>query len=260
MIRAMWTATTGMNAQELLINTTANNLANVNTTGFKKSRANFEDIFYATVRDAGAATETGGTIPVGIQIGMGVHPTSVQKVFLQGDYEQTKNELDMAIEGNGFFQVMTETGEIYTRDGNFNRDADGYVVNARGERLQPDFSVPSDTESITIDQNGTITCLSSGGETLATAQIPVYTFPNPAGLKAIGKNAFVETPASGDAIQGVAGEDNFGTIAQGYLEMSNVDAIEEMIQMIVAQRAYEMNSKTIQTADEMMQTVSNLAR
>ncbi len=145
MIRAMWTATTGMNAQELLINTTANNLANVNTTGFKKSRANFEDIFYATVRDAGAATETGGTIPVGIQIGMGVHPTSVQKVFLQGDYEQTKNELDMAIEGNGFFQVMTETGEIYTRDGNFNRDADGYVVNARGERLQPDFSVPSDT-------------------------------------------------------------------------------------------------------------------
>jgi flagellar basal-body rod protein FlgG len=260
MIRAMWTAATGMSAQELLINTMANNLANVNTTGFKKSRSNFEDIFYANIRDAGATTATGGTIPVGIQVGMGVRPTSVQKIFTQGDYVQTKNELDMAIEGNGFFQVMSDSGEIYTRDGNFNKDKDGYIVNTRGERLQPDFAIPSDTATVTIDKSGNITCLSSGGDSLATGQIPVYIFTNPAGLKAIGKNAFVSTPASGDAIQGIAGTDNFGTITQGYLEMSNVDAVDEMIQMIVGQRAYEMNSKTIHAADEMLQTVSNLPR
>jgi flagellar basal-body rod protein FlgG len=260
MIRAMWTGATGMNAQELLINTMANNLANVNTTSFKKSRANFEDLFYASFKDAGATTPTGGTSPLGIQLGLGVRPTSVQKIFTQGDYVQTKNDLDMALEGNGFFQVMTDTGEVYTRDGNFTKDADGYIVNSRGERLQPDFAVPQDTSSVTIDKSGTITCLSSGGDTLATAQIPVYIFPNSAGLKAIGKNCYVATPASGDAIQGTAGTDNFATVAQGYLEMSNVDAIDEMIQMIVGQRAYEMNSKTIHTADAMLQTLAGISR
>jgi flagellar basal-body rod protein FlgG len=249
-----------MSAQELLINTMANNLANVNTTGFKKSRANFEDIFYANIRDAGATTTAGGTVPVGIQVGLGVRPTSVQKMFTQGDYVETKNELDLAIEGNGFFQVMSETGEIYTRDGNFNKDKDGYIVNSRGERLQPDFTIPQNTTTVTIDQSGNITCLSSAGDSLATGQIPVFIFTNPAGLKAIGKNAFVATPASGDAIQGVAGTENFGTMAQGYLEMSNVDAVGEMIQMIVGQRAYEMNSKTIQACDEMMKTVAMLPR
>lgn len=157
---------------------------------------------------------------------MGTRPTSVQKIFSQGDYVETKNDLDLAIEGDGFFQVMTENGEIYTRDGNFKRDRDGYIVNARGERLQPDFAIPADTATIAIDKSGNITCLTSGGDTLATGQIPVYTFANPAGLSAIGMNACVATEASGDAIQGVAGVDNVGTIAQGYLEMSNVDAIE----------------------------------
>lgn len=260
MIRAMWSAATGMNAQELAIDVMANNLANVSTTGFKKSRANFEDLFYATYRDKGTAASTGGTVPVGIELGMGTRPTSVQKIFLQGDYVETKNSLDLTIEGDGFFQVMTDTGEVYTRDGSFNKDSDGYIVNSRGERLQPDFAVPADTVSITIAKNGDITCLSSGGEILATGQIPIYTFTNPAGLKSLGKNEYIATPASGDAIQGVAGTDNFGTIAQGYLEMSNVDAIEEMIQMIVGQRAYEMNSKTIHTADSMLQVVSSLAR
>jgi flagellar basal-body rod protein FlgG len=260
MIRAMWSAATGMNAQEMVIDVVANNLANVSTTGFKKSRANFEDLFYETYRDKGTATSTGGTVPVGIQVGMGTRPTSVQKIFLQGDFVETKNELDLTIEGDGFFQLMTDDGEVYTRDGSFNKDSNGYIVNSRGERLQPDFAIPADTASVTIAKNGDITCLSSGGDVLATGQIPIYTFTNPAGLTSIGKNEYIPTPSSGDAIQGVAGTQNFGTIAQGYLEMSNVDAIEEMIQMIMGQRAYEMNSKTIHTADAMLQVVSGLSR
>ncbi len=260
MIRALWTGATGMNAQQLMIDVMANNLANVSTTGFKKSRTNFEDLFYATHRDKGAPTDAGGTVPVGIEVGMGTKPTSVQKIFTQGDYTETKNDLDLAIEGDGFFQVITENGEIYTRDGSFKKDSDGYIVNARGERLQPDFAIPENTANISIERNGEISCLSSGGEVLASGQIPIYTFTNPAGLNSIGMNAFVATPASGDPIQGVAGTDNTGTIAQGYLEMSNVDAIEEMINMIVGQRAYELNSKTIKTADSMLQTVTGITR
>lgn len=261
MIRAMWSAATGMNAQEMVIDVVGNNLANVSTTGFKKSRANFEDLFYATYRDKGTATSTGGTVPVGIQVGLGTAPTSIQKIFIQGDYIETKNELDLTIEGDGFFQLITDDGqEVYTRDGAFNKDSDGYIVNSRGERLQPDFAIPSDTASVTIAKNGDITCLSSGGDVLATGQIPIYIFTNPAGLKSIGKNEYIATPSSGDAVQGVGGTQNYGTIAQGYLENSNVDAIEEMINMIVGQRAYEMNSKTIQTASAMLQVVSNLSR
>jgi flagellar basal-body rod protein FlgG len=256
----MWSAATGMNAQQLMIDVMANNLANVNTAGFKKSRANFEDLFYATQQDSGAPTAAGGTVPVGIQVGMGTRPISVQKMFSQGDYLETKNDLDMAIEGDGFFLVLSEDEEVYTRDGSFKRDSDGYIVNSRGDRLQPDFALPQDTESITIEKNGDITCLSSGGEVIATGQIPIYTFTNPAGLKAIGMNAYTPTPASGDPIQGVPGTDNFGTIAQGYLEMSNVDAIEEMINMIVGQRAYEINSKSIKTADTMLGVVTSIAR
>lgn len=260
MIRAMWTAATGMSSQQLMIDVMANNLANVSTTGFKKSRANFEDLFYDTYRDKGAPTAAGGTVPVGVQVGMGTKPTSVQKMFSQGDYVETKGDLDIAIEGDGFFQVMTENGEIYTRDGSFKRDSNGYIVNARGERLQPDFAIPANTANVAVAKNGEITCMSSAGEVLATGQIPLYTFTNPAGLKSIGMNAYVATPASGDPIQGVAGTENYGTTMQGYLEMSNVDAIEEMINMIVGQRAYEMNSKTIKTADSMLQVVTSLTR
>ncbi|HNU76022.1 MAG: Flagellar basal-body rod protein FlgG [Deltaproteobacteria bacterium ADurb.BinA179] len=260
MIRAMWSAATGMNAQQLMIDVMANNLANVNTAGFKKSRANFEDLFYATYQESGAPTASGGTVPVGIQVGMGTRPISVQKMFTQGDYLETKDDLDMAIEGEGFFLVLSEDQEIYTRDGSFKKDSDGYIVNSRGDRLQPDFSVPQDAASIVIAKNGDITCLSSGGEVIATGQIPIYIFTNPAGLKAVGMNAYVATEASGDPIQGVPGTDNFGTIAQGYLEMSNVDAIEEMINMIVGQRAYELNSKSIKTADTMLGVVTSIAR
>jgi flagellar basal-body rod protein FlgG len=260
MIRAMWTAATGMSAQQMMIDVTANNLANVSTTSFKKSRADFEDLFYATYKDKGGPTTTGGNVPVGIQVGMGTRPVSVQKIFSQGDYMETKNDLDLAIEGDGFFMVISDDQEVYTRDGSFKLDNDSYIVNSRGERLQPDFSVPVNTTSITIAKNGDITCLSSNGEVLSSGQIPVYTFTNSAGLNSIGRNGFTPTEASGDPIQGVAGTDNFGTIAQGYLEMSNVDAIEEMINMIVGQRAYELNSKAIKTADSMLQVANGIVR
>jgi len=260
MIRAMWTAATGMNAQQRMIDVMSNNIANVNTTSFKKSRVNFEDLFYATYKGKGSPTTTGGNVPVGIQIGMGTRPVSVHKMFNQGDYVETKNNLDLAIEGSGFFLLNSDGEEVYTRDGSFKVDSDGYIVNSRGDRLQPDFTVPVETANITIAQNGDMSCLSSSGEVLSSGQIPVYIFTNPAGLNSIGRNAYTPTPASGDPIQGVAGTDNFGTIAQGYLEMSNVDAVEEMVNMIVGQRAYEINSKAIKTADSMLQVVSNLAR
>ncbi|MGC9323907.1 MAG: flagellar basal-body rod protein FlgG [Desulfomonilia bacterium] len=260
MIRAMWTSASGMSAQQMIIDVMANNLANVNTTGFKKSRTEFEDLFYATYKEKGSPTTTGGSVPVGIQVGMGTRPVSVQKIFSQGDYLETKNNLDMAIEGDGFFLVLSDGEEVYTRDGAFKIDSEGYIVNSRGERLQPDFAVPVETATITIAKNGDISCLSSGGEVLSTGQIPLYMFTNPAGLKSIGRNSYVTTPASGDPIQGVAGTDNFGTISQGYLEMSNVDAVEEMINMIAGQRAYEINSKAIKTADAMLQVVNGIAR
>lgn len=260
MIRSMWTAASGMSAQQMMIDVMANNLANTSTVSFKKSRAEFEDLFYATYKESGSLTAAGGNVPVGIQIGMGTRPVAVQKMFTQGDYMETKNDLDLAIEGEGFFKLISDDREVYSRDGAFNVDSDGYIVNARGDRLQPDFVVPSDTATINIDKNGEITCLDVGGDPLATGQIPLYTFTNPAGLKSIGRNAYIETQASGDALEGDAGSEIFGTIAQGYLEMSNVDAVEEMINMIAGQRAYEMNSKTIKTADSMLQVANNLVR
>ncbi|MEA2101611.1 MAG: flagellar basal-body rod protein FlgG [Thermodesulfobacteriota bacterium] len=260
MIKAMWTAASGMNGQQLKIDVMANNLANVSTNGFKKSRSEFEDLFYSTYREAGSPTAIGGNVPSSIQVGMGTRPVAVKKIFTQGDYLQTENQLDMAIEGEGFFRLISGDMEVYTRNGAFNIDADGYIVNSMGDRLQPDFSVPSDTANIDISKDGEITCLSSDDEVIASGQIPVYTFINPSGLKAIGRNAYISTPGSGDATEGVAGNANFGTIAQGYLEQSNVDAVEEMINMIAGQRAYEMNSKAIKTSDSMLQVANSLVR
>ncbi len=260
MIRAMWTSATGMNAQEMMVNTIANNLANVNTTSFKKSRVDFEDLFYATYTGKGSQTPEGGTVPVGIEVGMGVRPVAIQKIFTQGDYLQTDNSLDLSIEGNGFFLVLSDGDEVYTRDGAFKIDSEGYVVNSRGERLQPEITVPQDTATITVSKAGEITCLSNDGDTLATGDIPIYIFPNPAGLRSLGMNQYAATPASGDAIEGTPGEDNFGTISSGFLEMSNVDAVEEMVNLIAAQRVYELNSKSITTSDEMLQTVTGLVR
>lgn len=260
MMRSLWSAATGMIAQQLNIDTISNNLANVNTIGFKKSRAEFEDLIYQTHKIAGSITQGDVRVPTGIQVGLGVRPTTVHKFFSQGDYQNTSNPLDMAIEGEGFFQVMVGDDVAYTRAGAFKLNQDGTIVSANGYVLQPEFTVPAETKHISITEGGTITALDANGQELATADIPLYTFINPAGLDARGKNLYTPTEASGEATEGEPGVDNTGTIAQGFLEMSNVEVVEEMVGMIVGQRAYEVNSKAIQTSDSMLQIAVQLKR
>ncbi|MDR2051430.1 MAG: flagellar basal-body rod protein FlgG [Deltaproteobacteria bacterium] len=262
MMRSLWTAATGMHAQQLNIDVISHNLANVNTVGFKKNRAEFEDLIYQNMRIAGSITGTDGDqrIPTGIQVGLGVRPTAVHKVFSQGDYQNTNNPLDLAIEGDGFFQVMVNGEERYTRAGAFKLNQDGIVVTANGYVLQPEFAVPVETKNIVVTENGHIAALDGNNEELAAADIPLFTFINPAGLEALGRNLFNLTEASGEPQEGVPGEENVGTIAQGFLEMSNVEVVDEMVNMIVGQRAYEMNSKAIQTSDSMLQTAVQLKR
>lgn len=262
MMRSLWTAASGMVAQQLNIDVISNNLANVNTTGFKKSRAEFEDLIYQNQRMAGAITGTGGDqrIPTGIQVGLGVRPTAVYKEFTQGDYQNTGNPLHMAIEGDGFFQVMVNGQEMYTRAGAFKPNQDGTLVTSNGYILQPEFALPQETKDVVITENGHITALGADGTELAAADIPLFTFVNAAGLDAKGRNLYSPTEASGEAIEGVPGEENVGTIAQNFLEVSNVEVVDEMVNMIVGQRAYEMNSKAIQTSDSMLQTAVQLKR
>ena len=260
MLRGLWSAASGMAAQKLTIDVIANNLANVNTTGFKKSRSDFEDLMYQTIRQAGSITSTGGQVATGIHVGMGAMPAGVQKVFMQGDFTETKNELDLAIEGNGFFKVLSNGEEFYTRSGNFKLDSDGNVVTSSGDTLQPEFTIPIDTVSISIDKTGTVTVFDQAGTGSSLGVIELYTFPNAAGLFSLGHNLYRPTDASGDPIAGTAGSDGVGTIVQGFLEMSNVDVVEEMVSMIMAQRAYEINSKAIQTADNMLQIANNIKR
>lgn len=260
MIRGLWTAATGMSCQQTNLAAIANNLANVNTNGFKKSRVNFQDLMYQNLRTPGATTSAGGQLPAGIQIGMGAKVVAVEKVFTQGDYTQTKNQLDMAIEGKGFFKLMSMGKEVYTRSGAFKLDKDGYICDSNGNRLQPEFAVPPKTATITIEPGGKIVCAGADGKELGSAQIQLFNFPNPAGLQSIGHNLFIPSDASGEAIQGNPGTDEFGTILQGFLEMSNVDVVEEMINMIMTQRAYEIGSKVIQAGDDMLHMASNLRR
>ncbi len=260
MIRSLWTAASGMAAQKLNIDVIANNLANVNTSGFKKSRADFEDLLYQNMRAPGASTSAGGQVPTGIQVGMGTRPVAVQKIFSQGDYVETKNELDFAIEGKGFFKIISNGEEVYIRSGAFKIDSEGFICTSNGDRLQPEFSIPSDTVTFTVDSGGRMVCMGPDGTELASAQITLYSFPNPSGLLSIGGNRFVPTAASGDPVEGNPGVDGMGTIAQGYLEMSNVDVVQEMVNMITGQRAYEVNSKAIKAADEMLQIANNIRR
>ena len=210
--------------------------------------------------EAGSTTESGGQIPTGIQIGMGTMPVGVHKMFAQGDFKSTDNELDLAIEGKGFFKVISNDEEVYTRAGNFKLDADGYIVTSNGDKLQPEMTVPSGTISIKIDRYGAVTAFdpSSTGTSLGT--IELYNFSNPAGLYSMGQNLLRATDASGDPIVGTPGTDGLGTIGQGFVELSNVDVVEEMVSMIMAQRAYEITSKAIQTADNMMQLANNIKR
>lgn len=260
MLRGLWAAASGMSAQKLMIDVISNNLANVNTAGFKKSRCDFQDLMYQTVSQAGSITSAGGQVPAGIQIGMGTMPVGVQKMFIQGDFEETQNELDMAIEGRGFFKVIRNGEECYTRSGNFKLDSDGNIVTENGDALQPEMSISEDVVSITIDSDGTVTAFDPEGTGTTLGTIELYSFPNPAGLNSMGHNLYRSTDASGEAITGSPGTSGMGTIIQGYLELSNVDVVEEMVSMITAQRAYEINSKAIQTADDMMSMVNNIKR
>ncbi len=262
MIRSLWTSATGMQTQELNIDVISNNLANVNTSGFKKSRAEFQDLLYESLRPAGAASSADTTVPTGIQLGHGARPSAVQKMFSQGDFQNTGNELDWAIEGNGFFQIEMPSGETgYSRAGEFKLDADGRIVNPDGFPLLPEITVPTDTTSISLGLDGTVSVIQAGDSTpTEIGNIQLARFVNPAGLRSLGKNLLSPTNASGAEITGTPGENGFGTLAQGFLEMSNVSVVDEMVNMITAQRAYETNSKVITTVDEMLQLANNLKR
>jgi flagellar basal-body rod protein FlgG len=249
-----------MSAQQLNMDVVSNNLSNVNTNGFKKSRADFEDLLYQTLRQPGATQAEGQMIPTGVQVGMGVRPVAIQKLFSQGNYQHTENQLDLAIEGDGFFKVLKGDQEVYTRAGAFKLDNNGVIVDSNGHVLQPQFTVPEGTTSLVIDASGQITALAADGTQLSQAQMTIYRFANNGGLYARGKNLFTPTPASGDAVEGTPGTNEFGTIAQGFLEMSNVSVVDEMVNMIVSQRAYEANSKAIQTSDQMLQLANNVKR
>ncbi|MCL2103217.1 MAG: flagellar basal-body rod protein FlgG [Syntrophorhabdaceae bacterium] len=262
MMTSLYTAATGMEAQKLNIDVIANNLANVNTAGFRRSRADFQDLMYQTIKEAGTVGADGTMMPTGIQVGLGVKPVAIQKIFLQGDFSNTGNPLDIVIEGDGFFQIMKPDGEIaYTRGGAFKLDANGQVVVSDGYLIEPGITIPADATSITISPDGQVSVTQSGSSaSTAVGQIMLSRFVNPAGLKAIGKTMFVETDASGPPLTGAPGIDGIGTIGQGFLEMSNVNVVEEMVNMIISQRAYEINSKAITASDEMLRTVSGMVR
>jgi flagellar basal-body rod protein FlgG len=262
MIRSLFTASTGMIAQQMNIDTIANNLANVNTTGFKKSRVNFQDLLYETIKPAGTQTANGTTIPEGIQIGHGVRPSSIAKLHTQGGAIQTGNPFDLSIEGEGFFQITLPDGTTgYTRDGAFKVNAEGQVLTADGYLLADNIVIPSDAEVVNIGPDGTVSVIQPGNVTTQVGNIELVRFPNPAGLDSrMGRNLLMENDASGPATPATPGLEGLGTLTQGFLENSNVQVVEEILQMIIAQRAYEANSKVIQTADEMLQTANNVRR
>ncbi|MFA6282809.1 MAG: flagellar basal-body rod protein FlgG [Desulfurivibrionaceae bacterium] len=260
MIRSLFSGRTGMTGQQLQLDTIANNLANVNTAGFKKSRAQFEDLYYQELRAMGTETADGTRVPAGIQVGLGVRPTSVQKIFTQGSLTETGNDLDFAIEGTGFFKVVRDGEDYFTRAGAFSLDADGNVVTQNGDRLQPEFTVPQGTTSIAINNNGLLTAKDAQQQVLATVQLTLHSFVNPGGLRSIGSNLFLETEASGAPTEANPGTDGMGTIQQRFIEVSNVDVTEELVNMIITQRAYEVNSKSVTTADKLLEVANTLVR
>jgi len=262
MIRSLRTAALGMAAQQLTLDVIANNLANVNTTGFKRSSVEFQDVLYETIVSGAGEGGLGQEKPVEIQVGHGNRAVSTFRTFSQGTITDTENPLDIAIDGDGFFQVMRPDGTYaYTRDGAFRLNADGFIVSTTGLRLGSEISLPPDTESILIGQDGIIAVILSGESAPEEiGQIELVKFVNPAGLRAVGGNLYEEAVASGPPTIGFAGDEGFGAVLQGFLEKSNVDVVQEMINMIVAQRAYEINSKAVKTADEMLAVANNLRR
>lgn len=262
MIRALWTAATGMQSQQLSIDVIANNLANANTVGFKRGRADFQDLLYQTIKEAGVSTTSSTIDPTGIQIGLGSIPAAVSKNFSQGNFKETGNTLDLAIAGKGFFQVAMPDGTIdYTRAGSLKLDNTGRIVTPNGNPIAPQIVIPTDTTSISIGSDGTVSVLEAGQNTPSqVGTIQLASFANPAGLKALGHNLYQITQSSGAPNLSTAGTNGLGNIEQGVLEMSNVSVVQEMVDMIAAQRAYELNAKAIQTADSMLETVNSLKR
>lgn len=260
MIRALSTAATGMEAQQTRLDVTANNIANTSTAGFKRSRAEFSDLMYQSQRAPGAATGAGTEAPTGLQVGMGVRTVSTQRMHSQGELRQTGRPLDVAIEGRGFYPVTLPSGEVaYTRDGAFKIDAEGTLVTAEGYTLAGDISIPPDAQTITVGADGTVSVVVPGETTPVEAgQLQLAAFANESGLESMGRNLYRETSASGTAVVGAPGENGSGTLAQGTLELSNVNVVEEMIDLISGQRAYEINSRVIKAADEMLAQTATL--
>lgn len=261
MIRGLWTASSGMMAQQLYIDTISNNLANVNTTGFKRTRVDFQDLLYQNIQRAGNLASEGTALPVGVQVGHGSRLVAAKRIFSQGDSLYTENELNVLISGDGFFQVLMPDGSIaYTRDGSFSLSSDGQIVTAAGNPLEPAITIPVESKHIEIAEDGTVSATDDTGASSTLGNITLVDFINPAGLESIGSNLYKVTDASGDPIEGTPGETGMGSLIQGYLEVSNVKVVEEMVSLIIAQRAFEINSKAIQSADEMLGTANNLKR
>jgi flagellar basal-body rod protein FlgG len=255
---ALWAAKTGLDAQQTRMSVTSNNLANVNTTGYKKSRAVFEDLLYQNVRQVGASTSQDTLSPTGLSLGTGVRVVATEKNYTQGSMQQTGNALDLAVSGRGFFQVLLPDGTLgYTRDGNFETNAQGELVTSSGYRVQPGISIPDGAQSVTVGKDGVVT-VQLAGQTNPTqvGTIQIFDFINPSGLQPRGENMLIESASSGPAQGGTPGLNGLGMIEQGSLEASNVNVVEELVNMIETQRAYEMNSKAISTTDQMLEYVT----
>jgi flagellar basal-body rod protein FlgG len=261
MIRALYSAASGMNAQQLNVDNISNNLANANSTGYKMRRAQFQDLLYQNMVQPGASSGSQTIVPAGLQLGLGTRTAGNEIVFTQGNISQTDNPLDLVIQGNGFFQIRMPNGTTgYTRAGSFQLSATGAMVDPNGNPLEPQITIPSNALSITIATDGTVSYTQQGQTNAQTAgQLQLATFQNPAGLNSVGQNLYTPTDASGEPVTGLpGGQEGIGTLLQGYTEQSNVSIVEEFINLIAAQRAYEANSKVVKAADEMYQQVNNL--
>jgi flagellar basal-body rod protein FlgG len=260
MIRSLWISKTGLEAQQTQMDAISNNLSNVSTTGFKRSRVAFEDLLYQNVRQAGSNTSDQTQLPTGLQLGTGVVPVATVRLHTQGNLQKTENPLDLAVDGRGFFQIQLPDGATaYSRDGSFHIDANGQIVNSSGFALSPAITVPPNTQSLTIGLDGTVTVTVPGQAAPQNiGQIQLADFANPAGLESRGQNLYLETAASGSPVQNSPGTDGLGVLQQGHLETSNVNVVEELVSMIQTQRAYEINSKAIETSDQMLARLAQL--
>ncbi len=260
MIRSLWIAKTGLEAQQLAMDVVANNLANVSTNGFKRSRAVFEDLLYQTLRQPGAKSTQQTEIPSGLQLGTGVHPVATERIHTQGNLQQTGNALDVAVNGTGFFQILQADGTTaYSRDGSFQLNSQGQIVTASGYVVQPAITIPSTAISITISRDGIVSVLTSGSTTpTQVGQLQLASFINNGGLQSQGENLYIETASSGSPSTGNPGSNGLGFLNQGYVETSNVNVAEELVNMIQTQRAFEINSRSIQASDQMLQKLAQL--